>query len=105
MANYTIIYEGFENVTADTLEDAIIKAKEQFERKVSNSDIYRTDVEWKSSEQDKELAINLLNSLEEDCNMAISGEWDCSSDEGKEGFEAMIKNINKIKVFIKKHIK
>lgn len=55
--------------------------------------------------EDKELTINLLNSLQEDCDMAISGEWDCSSDEGKEGFEAMIKNINTIKVIIKKHIK
>jgi len=56
------------------------------------------------AEQDKKHSkyINLLNSLEEDCNMAISGEWDCSSDEGKEGFEAMISNINEIRNYLQK---
>lgn len=110
MANYTILYEGFENVTADSLEEAITKAKEQFERKVSNSDIYRSDVEWKNSEQDatskaKTEALSLLKSLEEDCNMAISGEWDCSTDEGKEGFESMIDSIGTIEGIINKYIK
>ena len=45
--------------------------------------------------------INLLNSLEEDCNMAISGEWDCSSNEGKEGFNSMIENIQEIRDYLK----
>lgn len=68
------------------------------------SSLFKDEQEEKVNE-DKKLAINLLNSLQEDCDMAISGDWDCSSDEGKEGFEAMIKNINTIKVIIKKHIK
>lgn len=46
--------------------------------------------------------INLLNLLEGDCNMAISGEWDCSSDEGKEGFKSMINGINEIRNYLLK---
>ncbi len=63
------------------------------------------DIEDDENNTDKNKALSLLNSLEEDCNMAISGDWDCSSDEGKEGFESMINNIEIIKQIINKNIK
>ena len=64
----------------------------------------------KKDEQDtvskaKKEALSLLKSLEEDCKMAISGEWDCSTDEGKEGFESMIDSIGTIEGIINKYIK
>jgi hypothetical protein len=55
-------------------------------------------------EEDKKMAIHLLKLLEEDCNMGMSGEWDCSTDEGKKGFESMIDSIDNIKDIIEKHI-
>lgn len=35
-----------------------------------------------------------LISVKESCEQGISGEWDCSTDEGKEGFEAMSINLD-----------
>lgn len=42
----------------------------------------------------------LLSMLETDCEMAQSGEWDVSTDEGKESFTNMIDNINAIQKII-----
>jgi hypothetical protein len=42
-----------------------------------------------------------LKTLRADAEMALSGEWDCTTEEGKQGFEAQIelidKALNKIK--------
>lgn len=52
-------------------------------------------------ETEKNVCVNLLDSLRTDCNMAISGEWDYSTDEGKEGFTSMIESIDRVQKFIK----
>lgn len=41
--------------------------------------------------------IKLIDILIESCNQGISGEWDCTTDEGKEGFESMITLLEKLK--------
>lgn len=41
--------------------------------------------------------IRLINILIESCNQGISGEWDCTTDEGKEGFNDMITLLEKLK--------
>ncbi len=45
----------------------------------------------------KEEQIRLINILIESCNQGISGEWDCTTDEGKQGFESMITLLEKLK--------
>lgn len=42
-----------------------------------------------------------LKSLETDCNMAISGEWDVTTEEGRESFNNMIELINQIQTKLK----
>ncbi len=45
----------------------------------------------------KEEVVRVLTILREDAEMALSGEWDCSTDEGKEtGFTAQIELIDSI---------
>ena len=45
----------------------------------------------------KEEVVKVLTRLREDAEMALSGEWDCSTDEGKEtGFSAQIQLIDNI---------
>ena len=46
-----------------------------------------------------------LKTLEKSCEEGISGEWDCSTDEGKKGFDAMIEEIQAVRKFIKKNLK
>jgi hypothetical protein len=41
--------------------------------------------------------IRLINILIESCEQGISGEWDCTTDEGKEGFNDMITLLEKLK--------
>lgn len=41
--------------------------------------------------------IRLIDILIESCNQGISGEWDCSTDEGKQGFEDMITLLERLK--------
>jgi hypothetical protein len=45
----------------------------------------------------KDEAVELLTGLKKDAEMALSGEWDCSTMEGREtGFEAQIYLIDKL---------
>ena len=39
---------------------------------------------------------SLLSTLKKSCQEGRSGDWDCSTEEGKEGFDAMIKDIEDI---------
>jgi len=39
----------------------------------------------------------IIDILIESCEQGISGEWDCTTDEGKEGFESMITLLEKLK--------
>lgn len=43
-----------------------------------------------------EPVVHALETLRKDANMALSGEWDCTTAEGQEGFECQIELINKI---------
>jgi hypothetical protein len=43
----------------------------------------------------KDEVVNLLNILKEDAEMALSGEWDCTTDEGIESFNDQITLIEK----------
>ena len=38
-----------------------------------------------------------LNVVIKSCEEGIDGTWDCSTDEGKEGFEAMIELLERVK--------
>jgi len=44
---------------------------------------------------------DLLKTLRKDAKMAINGKWDCSTKEGKEGFESQITLINEMLAKIK----
>jgi hypothetical protein len=45
----------------------------------------------------KEEVVRVLTILREDAEMALNGEWDCGTDEGKEtGFSAQIELIDNI---------
>ena len=44
----------------------------------------------------QELAI-----LKKSCEEGMDGTWDCSTQEGREGFEAMIRQIEDVQDFIK----
>lgn len=45
----------------------------------------------------KQEVVDVLTILREDAEMALNGEWDCITDEGKEtGFGAQIQLIDKI---------
>ena len=45
----------------------------------------------------REEVVKVLTILREDAEMALNGEWDCSTDEGKEtGFGAQIQLIDNI---------
>lgn len=41
--------------------------------------------------------IRLIDILIESCNQGISGEWDCTTDEGKQGFLDMITLLERLK--------
>lgn len=53
----------------------------------------------------KKLAISLLKTLIKSCEEGQSGEWDCSTDEGKEGFGAMIDQLEETIKLIKNKVK
>lgn len=40
--------------------------------------------------------VSLLKILRKDAEMAIKGDWDCSTSEGLEGFEAQIQLIDEL---------
>lgn len=51
----------------------------------------------------KKEVIKTLQSLKKDAQMAIDGEWDCTTEEGIEtGFSAQIEQIDKILTKLKK---
>ena len=41
-------------------------------------------------------ALKDFKALKESCEEGLSGEWDCSSDEGRGCFEAMIELLNRL---------
>ncbi len=44
----------------------------------------------------RKLLKQLLNDLRDSCEQGLDGTWDCSTDEGKEGFGAMSEACDKI---------
>jgi hypothetical protein len=40
--------------------------------------------------------VKVLNTLKTDAEMALSGEWDCTTSEGMESFNDQIELINKV---------
>lgn len=55
--------------------------------------------------KDKKEAISLLKTVIQSCEEGQSGEWDCSTDEGKEGFGAMIDQLEETIKLIKNKVK
>lgn len=51
--------------------------------------------------KNKKDAIRLINILIKSCKEGIDGSWDCSTKEGKEGFDDMILLLEEIKKFVK----
>lgn len=45
-------------------------------------------------------AIDELNTLIKSCEEGRDGDWDCTTDEGKEGFDAMIEGLENVKNYI-----
>ena len=52
--------------------------------------------------KDKKEAISLLKTVIQSCEEGQSGEWDCTTDEGKMGFEAMADLVRDAIQLIKK---
>lgn len=50
----------------------------------------------KSKKEAKEIIECLIKSCEE----GIDGTWDCSTDEGKEGFDAMVQQLEELDAFL-----
>lgn len=50
---------------------------------------------------DKKQALELTKILIKSCEEGYSGDWDSSTDEGKEGFDDMLILLKRIKEFIK----
>lgn len=48
-------------------------------------------------------ALDDLQSVINSCHEGQSGEWDCSTDEGKEGFSDMADLLERVKSFVKTH--
>jgi hypothetical protein len=46
--------------------------------------------------------ITTLDIVIASCEEGKSGEWDCSTDEGKEGFDAMVENLEEVKQSVSK---
>lgn len=53
-----------------------------------------TTLDTTKFEEVLEPVFNQLESIETDAIMALDGDWDCSSDEGKDGFNCQIEHIN-----------
>lgn len=47
----------------------------------------------------------IIKTLKASCREGYDGRWDCCSGEGKEGFIAMIEDLDKLKYLIKKEYK
>lgn len=77
----------------------LLKKIEKFLNQVPNrvyGDNYSLASQLRTLIEKEELAISVLQTIKLDAEMAISGEWDCSTDEGKEGFIYQIKLINRV---------
>lgn len=46
--------------------------------------------------------VRLLKAIREDAEMALDGSWDCTTEEGMDGFQCQIDNINEMLTKIKK---
>jgi hypothetical protein len=83
---------------------------------VYNNDRDPNDVSWERDNKkiDRKLVarkalfngvISRIDTVITSCEQGKSGEWDCSTDEGKEGFDAMIQLLDEAKLCLIKEKK
>jgi len=49
----------------------------------------------------KKECLNYINIVIKSCKEDKTGDWDCSTEEGKEGFDCMVEVLEEVKKYIK----